>query len=183
MIRINLSPSATRRRRFTLRLPPFNLGIAFALVYVVAAGAVGAYWSTLAAEESTLAAEVTRASRELESLKAVIGQAGKVKEQLAELQKRVAVITDLGKNQARPVKLVDAFVDTVPRDVWITALDEKALMLKVTGGAHSATALGQFMTNLRKSGRFQDVDIVVSRQDLAKIPTVVTFEVTCKFRS
>jgi len=67
--------------------------------------------------------------------------------------------------------------------VWITGLDEKALMLKVTGGAHSATALGQFMTNLRKSGRFQDVDIVVSRQDLAKTPSVVTFEVTCKFAS
>ena len=183
MIRINLAPSAGRKRRMTLRLPSFNLGIAFALVYVVAAGAVGAYWSTLAAEERSLAAEVSRAARELESFKAVIGQAGKVKEQLAELQKRVTVITDLAKNQGRPVKLVDAFVDTVPKDVWITGLDEKALVLKITGGAFSATALGEFMTNLRKSGRFQDVDIVVSRQDLAKTPSVVTFEVTCKFAS
>jgi Tfp pilus assembly protein PilN len=181
MIRINLAPTVTRRRGLTLRLPSFNLGIVFAIVYVVAAGAVGAYWSGLAAEARALAAEVDRAARELATLKTVIGQAGKVKEQLAELQKRVTVITDLSKNQARPVRLVDAFVDTVPRDVWITGLDEKALVLKITGGAHSAPALAEFMGNLRKSGRFQDVDIVVSRQDLAKTPSVVTFEVACKF--
>jgi Tfp pilus assembly protein PilN len=183
MIRINLSPRLTQPRRLTLRLPGFNLGIVFALIYVAGAGAVGAYWSLLAVEERNLVTEVDRAKRELDSLRAVIGQAGKVKEQLAELQKRVRVITDLSKDQARPVRLVDAFVDTVPRDVWITSLDEKALLLKIAGGAASAPALGEFMTNLRKSGRFRDVDIVVSRQDLAKTPSPVTFEVTCKFGS
>jgi len=39
------------------------------------------------------------------------------------------------------------------------------------------------MTNLRASGKFKDVDIVVSRQDLAKVPRLVTFEVTCRFES
>jgi Tfp pilus assembly protein PilN len=163
MIRINLSPSVIQKRRLTLRLPGFNLGVAFALIYLMAAGAVGAYWSLLAAEERGLVTDVDRAQREIASLKAVLGQAGKVKDQLAELQKRVRVITDLSKDPARPVRLVDAFVDTVPRNVWITSLDEKAATLKIAGGASSAPALGEFMTNLRKSGRFQDVDIVVSR--------------------
>jgi Tfp pilus assembly protein PilN len=183
MIRINLSPSVTQKRRLTLRLPGFNLGIVFAIVYVAAGGTLVAYWSVLAAEERNLVTEVDRAQREIDSLRAVIGQAGKVKEQLAELQKRVRVITDLSKDQTRPVRLVDAFVDTVPRNVWITSLDEKASLLKIAGGASSAPALGEFMTNLRKSGRFQEVDIVVSRQDLAKTSSPVTFEVTCKFGS
>jgi Tfp pilus assembly protein PilN len=183
MIRINLSPRTTRKRTFSLQLPSVNLGLVFALLYVVAAGAVGVYWWSLATEAERLTAEVDQASRELATVKAVVGQIGKVKDQLAELQKRVKVLAELSKSQSRPVALVDSFIDTVPRDVWITGLDEKALVLKVTGNAATAAALAQFMTNLKASGRFQDVDIVVSRQDLAKTPSVVTFEVTCKFAS
>jgi hypothetical protein len=37
------------------------------------------------------------------------------------------------------------------------------------------------MANLRASGKFKEVEIVVSRQDLGKSPQLVTFEVTCRF--
>jgi hypothetical protein len=37
------------------------------------------------------------------------------------------------------------------------------------------------MTNLRASGKFKDIEMVVHRQDLNKSPRVVTFEVTCRF--
>jgi hypothetical protein len=37
------------------------------------------------------------------------------------------------------------------------------------------------MTNLRKTGKFKDVDIVITRQDLARPNPLVTFEVTCRF--
>jgi hypothetical protein len=36
------------------------------------------------------------------------------------------------------------------------------------------------MSNLKSSGRFKDVDIVISRQAIDKTPRLVTFEVTCK---
>jgi len=45
----------------------------------------------------------------------------------------------------------------------------------------STAAVSDFMANLKSSGKFKDVEIVVSRQALDKTPSLVTFEVTCKF--
>jgi Tfp pilus assembly protein PilN len=53
--------------------------------------------------------------------------------------------------------------------------------LRLGGTAFSTTAVSDFMANLKSSGKFKDVDIVVSRQAIDKIPSLVTFEVTCKF--
>jgi Tfp pilus assembly protein PilN len=70
--------------------------------------------------------------------------------------------------------------DTVPQDLWLTALEEKDGRLRLGGVAFSSSAVADFMTNLKRSGTFKEVDIVVSRQDLTKRPRVVTFEITCE---
>lgn len=180
MIRVNLTP-ARARAAFQLRMPVANLGIVFLLVYVAAGIGLGWYWWSLAAEEKRLTADVDRATKELTTLRALIGQSTKVKAQVAELRQRVQVIGELTKNQGRPIMLLDAFVDAVPPDLWITGLEEKTRVLKVTGTAFSTTAVSDFMANLRRSGKFKDVDILVARQDLSKSPRLVTFEVTCRF--
>jgi len=41
--------------------------------------------------------------------------------------------------------------------------------------------VSDFMTNLKASGKFKDVDLVDARQDLTKSPRTVTFEVSCRF--
>ena len=69
----------------------------------------------------------------------------------------------------------------MPRDLWITSLEQKESVLKLSGTAFSTTAVSDFMANLKASGKFKDVDIVVSRQAFDKTPTTVTFEVTCTF--
>ena len=63
-----------------------------------------------------------------------------------------------------------------------TAVGEPVqLQIKVSGSAFSPTAVADFMSNLRASGKFKDVDLVVSRRDLARPLPLVTFEVTCRF--
>jgi Tfp pilus assembly protein PilN len=101
----------------------------------------------------------------------------------AELRKRIAIIEELTKNQARSIRLVDTFATAVPPDLWITSMEEKNAALKISGAAVSTVAVSNLMTNLRSSGKFKDVDIVVSRQDLARATPQVTFEVTCRFES
>jgi type IV pilus assembly protein PilN len=183
MIRINLAPVEVRRRRpsVSLAVPSFNLGILFALVYVVVLGGLGLYWYTLATEETRLTAEVDRLNRELASLKTTLGQGAGVKAQLAEVKRRVTILEELTQGQGKPVALLDVFVDTVPRDLWITSFEQKESALKLSGTAFSTTAVSDFMSNLKSSGKFKEVDIVVSRQALDKIPSLVTFEVTCTF--
>jgi type IV pilus assembly protein PilN len=180
MIRINLAPPRESRRVY-FRGSQLNLGLLFgaaALALVTVLGAVAWYFSH---EERRLTAEVERSGRELTTLRTLVGPAAKMKERLAELQARLKAIEALIVDQHRPLSLVDAFADVVPTDLWITAFEEKATTLRVRGSAFSASAISNFMTALRASGKFRDVDIIVSKRDLDKAPNVVTFEVTCRF--
>ncbi len=184
MIKINLAPPERRHRRgagFNLQLPSFNLAVLFAIAYIVAVVGIGAVWIWRSATESRLNAYVQKDKAELSVLRATIGQGARIREQLAGLRARLKAIDDLSKNQARSIALLDAFVDTVPPDLWVTTLEDKGSALKILGTAHSPTAVSDFMTNLRRSGKFKDIDIIVARQDLAKSPRPVTFEVTCRF--
>jgi len=90
-------------------------------------------------------------------------------------------LEDITKGQGRSIVLLDAFIDTVPRDLWITGFEQKESALKLAGTAFSTTAVSDFMSNLKSSGKFKDVDIVISKQAFDKTPSLVTFEVTCKF--
>jgi len=184
VIRINLAPVETRRRRgpgFTMPSLPIGLGLLFLVVYVVAAAGVGYWWWGLTAEKTRLVAENDRTAKEIDTLKATLGQGSNVRAQLTDVRKRVQVVEELLQGQGRPVQLLDAFVDTVPRDLWITSFEDRGPSLKIVGTAYSTRAVSEFLNNLRQSGKFKDVDILVSRQDLSKSPMMVTFEVTCRF--
>jgi Tfp pilus assembly protein PilN len=189
MIRINLAPREARRRTGGFTLPSLSLGVGldlgliFGVLYVLAVLGVGYAWWSLSAQESRLNAEIARGNQELASLKVTLGQGANVKAQLADFKKRVEVLEKLLKGQSRPIALLDSFADVVPRDLWITGMEERDSVLKLTGSAFSTTAVSDLMSNLRSSGRFKSIDIVISRQDLAKTPSMVTFEVTCRFES
>jgi len=70
---------------------------------------------------------------------------------------------------------------TVPKDLWLTRLEEKGGQLRFAGVAFSSVAVSDFMSNLKASGKFKDVDLVDARQDLTKSPRTITFEVSCRF--
>jgi type IV pilus assembly protein PilN len=183
MIRINLAPERGRRRGagFSLSLPTFNMAWLFGVVYLALLLLVVVGWWWLASTKANLTADIDRAQRDLAALKAQIGQETKVKELANELRKRVDVIESITKAQGRPIQLLEAFATVIPSDLWITGFEERGGQLKVAGSAFSATAVADFMSNLRASGKFKDVDLVVSRRDLARPSPLVTFEVTCRF--
>lgn len=183
MIRINLAPGRERRERAgrPLALPGLNLAVVFGLAAVALAAGLGTAWWNLSREAQRLTAEVETRARELAMLKESVGQGARIKDQFADLQARLKAIQVLTKDQGRPLLLVDAFVDAVPADLWITGLEQKEAVLRVTGSAFSTTAVANFMAALRQSGRFKEVDIVLSKRDLAKTPSLVSFEVTCRF--
>jgi Tfp pilus assembly protein PilN len=183
VIKVNLAPPERRRgvRGFELRLPTLNLGVLVVAVYAVAVVAIAIYGVALWRQESRLAAELARDQTELATLKAQLGEYTKIKAQALEMQKRVQTIQELTKAQGRPILVMDAFLDAVPPDLWVTTLDERGGLLRVSGTAFSTTAVADLMSNLRRTGKFLDVDIAVAKQDLSKSPPPVTFEVTCRF--
>jgi len=181
MIKINLLP-ARPHRRLAIRLPTLpGLGLLFGALYVLAILGVGGYWLLLVREGRALTVEMAQMDREIAQYKAAIAEGNRYKREKEELERRLALIDLIARNQIRPVYLLDALADTVPPDVWLTSMEEKEQTLKIAGSAFSTTALSDFMSNLKGSGKFRDVDLVVSRQDFGKTPRLVIFEVTCRF--
>lgn len=189
MIKINLAPPERRGRRkaggpsFQFRLPEFNIGMAFAGLYVVAVLGGGLWWNHLQSREAELTVHVTQSTAELNALRIKVSQAGRIKDQLADLLKRVDAIQELTKSQTRLIVMLDSMADTVPRDLWLTGLEERGATIRVTGASFTSTAIADFMSNLRSSGRFKEIDIISSRQDLTRSPRLVNFEITCRFES
>lgn len=183
MIKINLLPERPRRR-FAIKLPTLpglGLGVVFGVAYAVAiAGALG-YWLLLSRESRNLTADISRIDAEIVQYKAAIAEGNRYKKEKEDLERRVALIDLIARNQNRPVYLLDALADAIPPDVWLTSMEEKDRVLKIAGSAFSTTAVADFMANLKSSGKFRNVDLIVSRQDLSKTPRLVTFEVTCGF--
>lgn len=178
MIRINLLP-ARPRQRISIGAPPF--GIIFGLLIGAALVGVGGWWMMLSREASRLQGEIASGKAELVTLKAVIAEGQRFKLEKEDLERRLATIEQLAQGQTRPVYLMDAMADSIPQDLWLTLVEERQNQLKLAGSAFSTTAVADLMSNLRRSGRFKDVDILISRQDTSKTPRLVTFEVICKF--
>jgi type IV pilus assembly protein PilN len=183
MIRINLAPVEARGRRAGPALPSFNLGVLFGILALVALAGVGYMWYLRFAEETRLAREIGSGEDELRRLKDKLGQGANIKVQLAEVKGRVQVIEQVTKDQDRPLRMLDTFADMVPKELWITSIEDKGSGLKIGGAAYSAAIITEFMTNLKASGKFKEIDIVISKQDLARANSPVTFEVTCRYES
>jgi len=182
MIRINLAPPTKRHREpaFTAS-PDVHLGLVFGLLLTALVGAFGAYWWRMSSDIARLSEEIARNEREKMRLAAVIVEGLRFKRDKEELESRVHAIERFARDQARPVHLLNAMAEVVPHELWLTRVEEKGQQLRLAGTTYASATLADFMANLEASGKFRDVDLVESRQDLTKSPRLVTFEVSCRF--
>lgn len=180
MIRINLAPP-TAKKGIGFALPSFNLGLLFGGAALLLVLVMGGWWWSLSAEIGRLNKEIAENKKQAEQLKVVIAEGQRFRRDKESLERRVNAIQLAARYQTRPVYLLDAVLDTLPKDLWLTRMEEKGTQLKFAGNAYTATALADFMTNLKASGKFKDVDIVDAKQDLAKSPRLIAFEVVARF--
>jgi Tfp pilus assembly protein PilN len=183
MITINLAPPPDKPQRAsrTAAAPVLDLGIVFGVLLVAVAGAFGGYWWKVSSELASVRGQIERGEQEKQRLQSVIAEGQRARAEKDELERRVSAIETVARNQARPVYLVDAMADALPADLWLTRVEEKGQQLRIAGTTYSSVILADFMSNLKASGKFRDVDLAESRQDLAKSPRTITFEVTCRF--
>jgi Tfp pilus assembly protein PilN len=178
VIKINLAPPIAKTRGVGAGI---NLGIVFGVLGVLLVGGLAAYTWMLSTEVDRVRGEIERGRREITRLKPIIAEGQRYRQEKEELERRVHAIEVVARNQARPVYLLDSIIDMLPADLWLTRIEEKSGQLRLAGTTYSSTMLSDFMANLKASGRFKEVDLVESRQDLGKSPRTITFEVTCEF--
>src|SRR6202158_549285 len=177
MIRINLRcqvrPKAARR--------PVPLGAMFQLMLIVGALAlsIGALWLHYAALHS----EVRKTQEQIGKLKAEKLRLEGLKQEVDTfdarkkvLTQRINVIEQLQRDRTGGQELLDTISTTVSRTdaLWLTSMSRKGNTLVIEGTARSMNAVANYITQMRRSGYFQKIEIKESRQD-EKNTAVQTF--------
>jgi len=117
----------------------------------------------------------------LEQLKA---QVDEFERQKAVLQQRIAIIEQLQRNRTGGQELLDAVANTVVRTdtLWLTSLTRQGNGLTILGTAGSINAVANFITQLKHSGYFDQIEIKESVQDTKNVAVqTFTFTLTAQF--
>jgi Tfp pilus assembly protein PilN len=177
MIRINLLGQKPPKK--PARAVPAGLAVTLVLLVGSLAVAGGVIWVVLnqkekAIEEANL--RVKALNQQIAGLQATRARVESLKAQKQVLDQQYMVLDQLSKNRSGGQELMEALAGTVVRTdaVWLTVMEKKGATLTLEGTAGSVNAVANFITELKRSGKFGKVEISESRQD-ERNPTVATF--------
>ncbi len=160
MIRINLLPVRTSRRRETAQRQLVIGLIGLAVVVAVCVGLqlkVSADISAAEQENAEIEAEVNR-------LKKVIGQVEEYEKKKDALKKKLDIIAKLKAGKTGPVHMLDELATRIPEKAWLKSISEVNKKLTLTGFAINNEVIADFISRLEESGYFDDVYLVSTRQ-------------------
>jgi len=183
MIKINLLAGAQQVKARAVKTPRFEgvgtLGqnVLMAGVVILALLFIGWRWYSLESEHLQLHEEIVKAQAEKERLQAIIkkGEEYKAKKEL--LERKIALITQLKRNQSGPVHLLDEISKQLPDFLWLDSMTESGASVMIQGKATTYNAVSNFYNNLTGSRYFNNVVLGT----ITAIPVGVTFSLNCLF--
>jgi len=110
------------------------------------------------------------------SLQQIKQDVDRFESQRAVLQQRIDVIETLQRNRSGAQDLLQMVANTVVRidALWLTSLDRKGDSIELQGVAGSISAVANFITELKRSGYFDQVEIKTAKENDIQ-PSVETF--------
>src|ERR1700692_2988089 len=185
MIRINLlGRSRPKATRATVPLEATLQYVLLAIALVVSGGALYGHYLLLDRENTKVAAHIVKQKGEKARLEQLKAQVDNFEKQKAVLQTRIGVIETLQRNRTGGQELLDAIANTVSRTdtLWLISVERKGDTLTINGAAGSLNAVANYITQLKRSGYFQTVEIKESHQDEAnKTVQIFLFSLTAQF--
>src|ERR1700678_1930468 len=182
MIRINLL-GQTRPKATKQSVPLENgLSIILGIAAVVIAGVVlfTMYLSQKKQLDDTNAT-IAQLRAEKASLQQVKQDVDRFEDQKRALQTQIDVIEGLQKNRTSAQELLQMVANTVVRvdQLWLTSLDRKGDALSIGGEAGNINSVANFMTQLKRSGYFDKIEIQEAKEDdVVKSVTTYGFTMT-----
>jgi Tfp pilus assembly protein PilN len=168
VIKVNLLRDQTVTVRRTIIKPTVSqFGLLVAALFVVLVAALAGWWYYLDRQIQVATEKRDRLQTEnlrLQALKKDLAQFEKLKQQR---QRRIEVIEKLKEFQTGPVLLLNHVIRSIPRDstLWLTALDQKADKILISGFAPRSESIPDFMSNLILTGFFDSVDLQVIQEE------------------
>jgi type IV pilus assembly protein PilN len=179
MIRINLLGQA--RPKATKQAVPLEatLQILLGLAAVaIAAIVLSVTYFSQKRELDATNSRILALKAEKTSLQQVKQEVEQFEAQKKALQTRIDVIEELQKNRSGAQELLQMVANTVVRvdQLWLTSLERKGDTLQIAGEAGSVNAVANFITQLKRSGYFDKIEIQEAKEDdVAKAVTTYGF--------
>ena len=180
MIRINLLGRARpKAQRQAVPLEATLQVVFFLAAMVVALGVLYYNWHSTNEQITEVRLHIQKQSGEKARLEKLKMQVDEFERQKGVLQQRINIIEQLQRNRTGGQELLNALADTVTRTdtLWLTSLNRQGNGLTIIGTAGSINAVANFITQLKHSGYFDQIEIKESTQD-TKNSDIQTFAFT-----
>lgn len=185
MIRINLLGRARPKpQRQAVPLEATLQVVFFLASMVVALGVLYYNWHSTNEQITEVRLHIQKQSGEKARLEKLKVQVDEFERQKAVLQQRINIIEELQRNRTGGQELLNALADTVVRTdtLWLTSLNRQGNGLTIVGTAGSINAVANFITQLKHSGYFDQIEIKESTQDTKNSDTqTFAFTLTAQF--
>lgn len=185
MIRINLlgrtRPKATRT---AVPIEATLQYVLLAIALVASSGILYGHYLLMDRENKQVLVHIQKQTGEKARLEQLKLQVENFEKQKGVLQQKISVIEQLQRNRTGGQELLDAIANTVSRTdtLWLTSVDRKGDALTINGSAGSLDAVANYITQLKRSGYFQNVEIKESHQDESnKAVEIFNFTLTAQF--
>jgi type IV pilus assembly protein PilN len=177
MIRINLLGQA--RPKATMKAVPLEatVQVVFGLVALAVAFAIlGITYYQQKSQLNKTNARISSLRTEKASLEQIKQEVDRFEAQKTFLQQRIDVIETLQRNRSGGQDLLEMVASTVVRvdSVWLTSLDRTGNTINMEGEAGSINAVANFITQLKRSGYFDNVEIKQAIENDI-VPSVETY--------
>jgi type IV pilus assembly protein PilN len=160
MIKINLLLARKERKKAVLGKEFIVLIVSVVLLLGIL---IFVQWELNKKKEDTLA-QISKTKKDIAYYKSLTTEVEKKKEEQRMLQNRLDIINALRKEKAVPAKVLEELSIDKPEKLQLDSLKKEGAKLGMEGIALDDETIANFMTNLRKSKLFKNVDLVVSEQ-------------------
>jgi type IV pilus assembly protein PilN len=178
MIRINLLPVRVSKKKAAGK----QQLVLFAVVVVGAVVLNVAWASSRAGELATRQQKLARTREEIAQLDRIIGEVKNIRDQQGQLREKLEILGELKANRSGPVRVLDALATVTPKRLWLTKVEEKKGVVTFTGAAATIDDVSEFMTELKKSPYFKDVELSKTLGKAEKDLRLVEFTLTASVR-
>lgn len=160
MIKINLLLTRKEKKKAGVRKEFVILILAVGLLLILLAAL---NWK-MGKEKEDMVAQISETKKEIARYKSLAVEVTKAKEAQKVLQDKLNIINSLRKGKETPVRVLDEISVDKPEKLQLELMKKEGSKLEIEGIALDDETIVQFMTNLKKSKLFKNVDLIVSEQ-------------------
>lgn len=115
-------------------------------------------------------------------LEGVLKTIAELEQTKAMLEEKVKVIEKLKGQQKDCVKMMDYVSASLPKWVWLTDLKFKGNHVTIQGKALSSNLVADFITRLKGTNHFQDIEFQGTTTHKSGLMEIQTFSLTCTYK-